>query len=475
MASWNGIFHQSARGSRALGLGVVLALASVVIVAPGGCTLDLAGASAGGGGSATTSSTTSVAASTTTSASTTATTGTCGGAGCTPCVGDVDCGMPSNDGCTASICVGSFCTPKVTAGLLSTTQPAGDCMKSVCGADGKPMQEADPNDAPPDDMNVCTQELCVSGAPVKMPAAAGTVCPGGTCDGNGACLNCTKNADCTVGLNPTCDMAAHTCVSCSDGAMNGSETGIDCGGNCKACNGDGCKNNPECAGGLCVDSFCCNTACTGICQACDNPGSLGVCSSVAAGSTDPMTCADPMAMACDGAGACKIVAGKACTQDGECLGNTCLAGFCRAPTGSNCGDDLACASGLCSSGKCADCAAAAQCASMTCNAMICKAPGGAPCDGDMDCAVGKCQNNLCKLDLNAACTGSLECLSEYCNGGVCKSCGNNGDCPGSTCGAVPGLGFNACKLPKDAYCNTALPMGLGCNSGMCLGFPAKCK
>jgi hypothetical protein len=55
MASWNGIFHLYARGSRVIGLGVTLALAGVVMIAPGGCTLDREGVSAGGGGASSTS------------------------------------------------------------------------------------------------------------------------------------------------------------------------------------------------------------------------------------------------------------------------------------------------------------------------------------------------------------------------------------------------------------------------------------
>ena len=45
--------------------------------------------------------------------------------------------------------------------------------------------------------------------------------------------------------------------SCADGARNGSETGIDCGGACPSCaNGRGCADNADCASARCVDEAC---------------------------------------------------------------------------------------------------------------------------------------------------------------------------------------------------------------------------
>ena len=475
MASWNAIFHRSARGSRALVVGTIAALAGAAMLAPGGCTLDLNGASVGGS-SATSTTTTTTDATTSTGVSATASSGSCGtGAGCMPCVSQVDCGMATQDGCTASTCVDSFCKPKDTAGLLSITQTPHDCMKSVCGADGKPALQPDPNDTPIDDLNVCTQELCVAGVPTKMPAALGTLCPNGTCDGAGACVNCTKNGDCTTGTNPTCDMALHTCISCSDGLDNGTETGIDCGGNCGKCTGDTCGKNTDCAGSMCVDKVCCTTACGGTCEACNVPGSLGTCTPVPVGDMDPGTCMDP-ALACDGAQNCKASTGKACTLNSDCASSTCLAGFCRAPNGKPCVDNAECASKLCTSNSCAACAGDVDCPSKSCVAGVCKAPNGSPCDVNGDCVGGKCQGDLCKLDNTDPCVVGLDCLSGYCTAGACQSCISNANCPASSsCGAVTGMALNACRLPTNAYCETPLPVGLNCNSGMCKGFPAACK
>ncbi|MEP7120195.1 MAG: hypothetical protein ABJE95_04755 [Byssovorax sp.] len=484
MASWNAIFHRSGRGSRALGVAVVLALGGVAALAPSSCTLDVTGASAGGGGATSASSTTatttdaSTAVTASASASTSAgsSTGTCGtGPGCTPCTMDPDCGAATFDGCTVSTCVNSLCAPKDTTGQASMTQTPNDCMKSVCGADGKPMMAEDGTDLPADDGNLCTVKSCVAGVPTKTPVAMGTACAKGTCDAVGNCVECTKNSDCKTGASPSCDLPTHTCVSCSDGLKNGMETGVDCGATCGKCNGDPCTKAMDCSGMLCIDSICCASSCGGTCQACNVPGSLGICASVPAGTMDMGTCPAP-AMECDGTNGCKTATGKACTQNSECSSNTCLAGFCRAPNGKSCVDNAECASKLCMGGMCSPCANDAACPSKSCVMNVCKAPNGSPCDANGDCVGGKCQGDLCKLDNADPCALGLDCVSGFCSGGACTACASNADCPGSGCGIVPVLGA-VCKLPVNAYCEPTLPVGQSCNTGgpgKCTGFPAYC-
>ena len=401
----------------------------------------------------------------------TSATGSTGSMGCT---GDGDCDMPTNDGCTAAMCNGSFCVRRDTAGVLADTQIPNDCMKSVCGADGLPAMESDPNDVPADDANVCTTKLCVGGAPTLTPVKSGTACPNGTCDGAGVCANCTKNADCTTGTSPTCDMASHTCISCSDGIQNGTETGPDCGGSCNACNGLMCLSASACASGNCVDGRCCDTLCAGTCMVCNFSAAVGTCTNTPRGGLDSITCADPT-QACDGAGACKKASGQTCKQDLECGSGVCFAGFCRVHTGDNCTEDVACGSGRCVIGKCADCVSGVDCMSATCAAPTCKAPGGAPCEVDLDCAGNSCQFGFCQRPNNSSCSVGADCLSRFCSNGVCAPCAGNFSCPSSTCGTAVMLGYAVCKLPKDAFCSAALPPALSCNSGACTGFPEKCK
>src|SRR4030095_2168925 len=97
-----------------------------------------------------------------------------------------------------------------------------------------------------------------------------------------------------------------------------------------ACNADGAMQKPagqpcacasECASNFCVDGVCCQTACAGGCQSCAVAGSVGVCTSLPAGSAPR------------NAGTC--VAGEAsdCGQDGKCDG---IGGCRKYPAGTVC-------------------------------------------------------------------------------------------------------------------------------------------
>ena len=109
----------------------------------------------------------------------------------------------------------------------------------------------------------------------KLPD--GTACPGGICQG-GRCAS------------PTC----------SDGAKNGSETDVDCGGDCPRClNGRTCSSRDDCVGALCKDGTCqvclgnpeCGTDDNGACG-CQQPATGGsrVCTGTAVPPT-VMSCA----------------------------------------------------------------------------------------------------------------------------------------------------------------------------------------
>jgi MYXO-CTERM domain-containing protein len=72
--------------------------------------------------------------------------------------------------------------------------------------------------------------------------------------------SCAEDADCETNLcqNKVCVVAA----ACDDGAKNGDETDVDCGGSCGVCSVDqacvenvDCENN-SCEGGLCTAVVC---------------------------------------------------------------------------------------------------------------------------------------------------------------------------------------------------------------------------
>lgn len=67
-------------------------------------------------------------------------------------------------------------------------------------------------------------------------------------------------------------------------------------------NGSICSSGGQCASGNCADGVCCNTACNGLCFACNIPGSVGTCTAIPAGQDPFNEC--PGAQTCNGAGAC---------------------------------------------------------------------------------------------------------------------------------------------------------------------------
>ena len=137
----------------------------------------------------------------------------------------------------------------------------------------------------------------------------------GTCDGAGNCRDWPSGTHCSAG---TCDTATGNFTNAS--TCNGAGTCVaNGGGNCapykcqdatqcystctdtmqcsganqcvgSSCgqlpNGRTCTAGAQCTSGNCVDGYCCNGPCSSItssCQACDVPGSLGICTTVGAG------------------------------------------------------------------------------------------------------------------------------------------------------------------------------------------------
>ncbi len=145
--------------------------------------------------------------------------------------------------------------------------------------------------------------------------------------------------------------------------------------------GFGCVAATDCAKGLCVDGTCCDTACTGQCEACDVVGSKGTCTPVVGAPHGSRA-------ACAGGGAaCSAICdGKSKTTCAgfpdtktECLAGSCASGVFTAP--SRCDGAGKCVPG--STTKCD----AYVCAGPEC-AVACAKP--ADCAPGYDCVKGAC-------------------------------------------------------------------------------------
>jgi hypothetical protein len=113
----------------------------------------------------------------------------CDGAGaCVECLQSSDCGASSI--CAAHTCAsaGTCSTSYAASGTVEANPTAGDCHSDQCnGTGGITTNAIDDTDVPADDGNPCTSETCLAGTP-HPPLARFAPCPGGACDGSGACV-----------------------------------------------------------------------------------------------------------------------------------------------------------------------------------------------------------------------------------------------------------------------------------------------
>jgi len=208
-----------------------------------------------------------------------------------------------------------------------------------------------------------------------------------------------------------------SCSACSDGIC-ASVLNVDdpdsCGGTCdahgacKSKQGQTCQTGSGCvAGTTCApDGYCCNTACTNSCQACDIPGFLGICTPVAAGPPHGNR------VLCAGAGS---TCGGVCTNKPD--------GTCSYPSAvTTCGIAKTCASGAVTGGG--TCNGEGQCASTA--QMSC--PNGCNAAGTdcLTCTAG-----------SVACSGQCCSAGQSCCGGLCLDTSSNPNACGNSCTTCP--------------------------------------
>ncbi|MDC0719852.1 hypothetical protein [Nannocystis bainbridge] len=342
-----------------------------------------------------------------------------------------------------------------TLDTTSTTGPGGCQDASDC----------------PDEASECHAPACELGVCDEVSLPPGATCAAGVCDGEGTCVDCLVALDCPMGQ--LC--VAQHCVppTCDDGAKNGMETDLDCGGPvCSPCAPDSdCEDDGDCASGVCTGQVCQAAACD---------------DGVANGSESDVDCGGD----CPPCGA-----GDGCDDDLDCQSQVCTLQLCQSP---NCGDaklngqetDVDCGGPTCP--KCQDgesCQTGADCSSGVCTGQVCQPPkcndglengqetdvdcggptcpkcqAGDDCQIDADCLTGECEAGLCVAP-QAAC---ISAPADPATGQRCPlfmPCAVN-----SECGVFQGCQQWFCNPSKtcelNALSNCGVTKGGSCNAGV---------
>jgi len=300
-----------------------------------------------------------------------------------------------------------------------------------------------------------TGVACVSGIECTTGFCADGVCCNAACTGScQACNRAGSVGTCSphpTGTDPEVACGAYDCngsgaclTSCSGGACSGDckDSGYCGGTSCaaKKSNGASCASSCECGSGNCVDGVCCNTACTGVCVACNLPGLLGTCSNRAAGTDPENGCGGYQ---CDGNGACATTCSgcpaTACKSTNYCAGSACVA---KKTQGTGCGAGCECASGFCNDGVCCNQECSGPCRS--CNAAgTCVARpayqdpeagcGNYQCNGTGACFTGcGAAAGPCAAECKGAafCDSSGACVADRAGGAACN---NACQCKSASC------------------------------------------
>ena len=259
-------------------------------------------------------------------------------------------------------------------------------------------------------------EMVVTSTPAILGRGCALCAVGQSCRLNQQC-------DSTLCLDAQCAPAG-----CGDGARNGAETDIDCGGGtCPQCQpSEQCLLDDDCVDGRCI---------AGQCSTCADEESNGRETDVDCGGPDcgpcpdgsrcsaPIDCASFSCTAGEGelrcaARSCDDLIANGTESDVDCGGADC--GPCQ--DGSSCLNDADCSSGQCIDQRCISCADGERNGAETdidCGGDIC-----APCEADStcaqasDCSSGRCRDGTCTL--------------ESCSDGVLNGGEGDIDCGGST-------------------------------------------
>jgi N-acetylneuraminic acid mutarotase len=331
--------------------------------------------------------------------------------------------------CAAASCTGGAATP---ASFCNGLGACATATSSSCGA------------------YLCGTTTCRSTCTTSADCATGYGCKDGRCVTTGALGTiCSDNTQCKSGFCAPSGPGGNVCCSvatCAAGSICGDATAKN-PGTCVRADGQSCATSDECKSGYCVDGVCCESGCTGQCEACDVPGGLGKCTGVSgephgvrakcdAGGTDVCK-----ALACDSSKDRSKCVGFLNGPSKECAAAQCEGGratpaaFCDGAGTCKVGTTVTCGAYACGEKACKDkCSADTDCG----NGFICDAaksecvPAQETCTADglssqsadksttRSCAPFRC--NPTSGGCFGACTLTEQCApGSVCNGTTCVS------------------------------------------------------
>jgi hypothetical protein len=259
-------------------------------------------------------------------------------------------------------------------------------------------------------------------------------------------------------------------------------------------NGTPCVADGECNTAACRDGVCCDTACEGICSACNaslkGSGEDGVCGPIEVGADPEDECLDGGAEACmqnglcDGAAACQLYDGgcvaKPCAEAAECASGVCSVDgiCCDASCNGVCESCLGAVNGS-MDGKCLPVLLGTdpdhECPSMSdsdCSAI-------SLCNGALACApsASLCEPYVCRDDTacRIGCDDDTHCVSTHrCDDGVCVV--REPGCEGSVAVTADGTEIECSPYlcQADGSCRANCGSAADCAEGFVCGGTGEC-
>ena len=208
-----------------------------------------------------------------------------------------------------------------------------------------------------------------------------------------------------------------------------------------------CTDDTQCTLGFCVDGVCCDSRCSGQCQACAETSSVGTCTTVPSG--DPRGTRTP----CTGTGKCK----------GQCDGSSATA--CKMP-----GNTTVCQTESCIDGQHTPesvCNGSGTCPGQT--ASTCSA-GSCATDNSGKC-LGSCTSSSCPTGQYCASTGA--CAPKKANG-TGNTCTTGAECSSTHCASTDGICCNSDCTGRCQTCANSAGTCTRVSSGQPVGSRAAC-